>query len=173
MIRPTHHPYFNERDIKIFKLLAKDIESGKNKYTSTKALKDIIKSINIPLVADIQNTGNLWVLYGTGGENYGGSFYAALLDDLILGDLSASIILDSDPNKGYIAPAAIHQNSSGFYDFIIQSYDGLVTKIDGQTFMPIWTYQKPGTESSAEPVIGNFTGDLTPCFLGLWFNGMF
>ena len=125
-----------------------------------------------PLVADIQNTGNLWVLYGTGGENYGGSFYAALLDDLILGDLSASIVLDSDPNKGYIAPAAIHQNSSGFYDFIIQSYDGLVTKIDGQSFTPIWTYQKPGTESSAEPVIGNFTGDLTPDVLLVLFNGV-
>ena len=125
-----------------------------------------------PLVADIQNTGDLWVLYGTGGENYGGSFYAVLLDDLLLGDLSSSIILDSDPNKGFIAPAAIHLNSSGFYDFIIQSYDGLVTKIDGQTFTPIWTYQKPGTESSAEPVIGNFTGDLTPDVLLVLFNGV-
>ena len=95
-----------------------------------------------------------------------------MLDDLILGDLSASITLDSDPNKGYIAPAAIHQNSSGFYDFIIQSYDGLVTKIDGQSFTPIWTYQKPGTESSAEPVIGNFTGDLTPDVLLVLFNGV-
>jgi len=39
-----HSPRFhNERDIKIFKLLAKDIESGKNKYTSTQALKDVYK----------------------------------------------------------------------------------------------------------------------------------
>ena len=60
------------------------------------------------IVADIQNDGNLWVLYGTGGENLGGNFYAALLIDLLLGDLSSSIVLESDPNKGYIAPASVH-----------------------------------------------------------------
>jgi len=124
-----------------------------------------------PLVADLKNNGDQWVLYGTGGENYGGNFYAVLLSDLLLGDISSSIILDTDLNKGFIAPAAIHQTSSGSYDIIIQSYDGLITKIDGQTFSPIWTYQKSGTESSAEPVIGNFTGDLTPDILLVLFNG--
>jgi len=125
-----------------------------------------------PLVADIKNDGNQWVLYGTGGENYGGSFYAVLLSDLLLGDISNSIVLDTDPNKGFIAPAAIHQTSSGSFDIIIQSYDGLITKIDGQTFSNLWTYQKSGTESSAEPVIGNFTGDLTPDVLLVLFNGV-
>jgi len=125
-----------------------------------------------PLVADIKNDGNQWVLYGTGGENYGGSFYAVLLSDLLLGDISSSVILDSDTNKGFIAPAAIHQTPSGSYDIIIQSYDGLITKIDGQTFSNLWTYQKSGTESSAEPVIGNFTGDLTPDVLIVLFNGI-
>ena len=37
-----HEPRFhNKRDIKIFRLLAKDIETGKNKYTSTEALKEV------------------------------------------------------------------------------------------------------------------------------------
>ena len=37
-----HEPRFhNERDIKIFRLLAKDIESGKNKFISTEALKEV------------------------------------------------------------------------------------------------------------------------------------
>ena len=41
---PEHSPRFhNKRDIKIFKLLAKDIETGKNKYTSTQALKEVYK----------------------------------------------------------------------------------------------------------------------------------
>ena len=66
---------------------------------------------------------------------------------------------------------AIHQNLSGTYDIIIQSFDGLVTKIDGNTFNTIWTYHKIGTESSAEPVIGNFTGDMTPDILLVLFNG--
>ncbi len=39
-----HSPRFhNKRDIKIFKLLARDIESGKNKYTSSQALKEVYK----------------------------------------------------------------------------------------------------------------------------------
>ncbi|MEC7864101.1 MAG: SprB repeat-containing protein, partial [Bacteroidota bacterium] len=125
-----------------------------------------------PIVADIQNTGDKWILYGTGGENFGGNFYAVLLDDLLLGDLSASIALASDLNKGFVAPAAIHKTDSGVYDIVIQSFDGLVTKIAGQTFSPIWTYQKAGTESSAEPVIGNFTGDLTPDILLVLFKGV-
>ena len=126
-----------------------------------------------PIVADIQNDGNQWVLYGTGGENLGGSFYAVHLSDLLLGDVSSSIVLDNDPNKGYIAPASIYQNNSnGIFDIIIQSYGGLVTKIDGQNFSTIWTYQKSGTESSAQPVIGNFTGDLTPDVLLVLFNGV-
>ncbi len=124
------------------------------------------------IVEDIQNDGNQWILYGTGGENFGGHFYAALLDDLLLGDLTGSIILGSDPNKGFVAPAAIHKKNSGVYDIIIQSFDGLVTKIAGETWAPIWTYQKPGTESSAEPVIGNFTGDLTPDILLVLFKGI-
>ena len=37
-----HEPRFhNERDIKIFRLLAKDIETGKNQFTSTEALKKV------------------------------------------------------------------------------------------------------------------------------------
>ena len=125
-----------------------------------------------PILADIQDDGNKWILYGTGGENLGGSFYAVLLDDLLLGDITGSIVLASDANKGFIAPAAIHKNNTGNYDIIIQSFDGLVTKISGQTFSPLWTYQKSGTESSAEPVIGNFTGDLTPDILVILFNGL-
>ena len=39
-----HQPRFhNQRDIKIFKLLAQDIENGDKKYVSTKALKDVYK----------------------------------------------------------------------------------------------------------------------------------
>jgi len=75
-----------------------------------------------PIVADIQNNGNKWILYGTGGENFGGHFYAALLSDLLLGDLTGSIILSSDLNKGFVAPAAIHKNITGAYDIVIQSF---------------------------------------------------
>ena len=42
----NHSPRFHsERDIKIFRLLAEDIETGQNKYVSTKALKELYTSI--------------------------------------------------------------------------------------------------------------------------------
>ena len=104
----------------------------------SKQLSQIVLKYCSPIVADIQNDGNLWVLYGTGGENLGGNFYAALLSDLLLGDLSSSIVLDSDPNKGYIAPASVYQNpNNGIYDIIIQSYGGVVTKIEWSKFQYI------------------------------------
>ena len=36
-----------------------------------------------PIVLDVQNNGTQWVLFGTGGENLGGSFWACPLLDLI------------------------------------------------------------------------------------------
>lgn len=42
---PNHTPrYHNQRDIAIFKILAHDIRSGQNKFTSSEALKKIYKS---------------------------------------------------------------------------------------------------------------------------------
>ena len=52
-----------------------------------------------PLVVDVKNTGDKWILYGTGGENIGGHFYAVQLSDLIQADISGSTILASDTNK--------------------------------------------------------------------------
>lgn len=125
-----------------------------------------------PIVTDIQNNGNKWILFGTGGENFGGHFYAVLLSNLLAGDISGAIPLATDPNRGFIAPASIYKKNTGVYDIIIQSFGGQVTKISGDSLTPIWTFQKPGTESSAEPVIGNFTGDLTPDVSLVLFKGL-
>ena len=125
-----------------------------------------------PIIADLQNNGEKWILYGTGGENIGGNFYAVKLNDLLLGDISASILLESDNDKGYIAPPSIYKSDLGHYNIIIQSFGGKITKISGQNFTQIWTFNLQGTESSAQPVIGNFTGDLTPDVFLILFNGI-
>jgi hypothetical protein len=125
-----------------------------------------------PLVIDVQNDGNKWILYGTGGENLGGHFYAAPLNDLIAqGTLTNSVILAQDPNKGFIAPASVYRKNNGVFDLYIQSFGGVVTKINGEDLTSQWTYAKPNTESSAAPVIGNFVGDLTPDVLLVLFKG--
>ena len=114
------------------------------------------------LVADVQGNGMQWILYGTGGETLGGSFWACPLTLLLNNTLSGSIPLLTDPNLGYIAPASLIKTPGNTYDIIVQSYGGKVTKIKGSNWSQLWSYELPNTESSAEPVIGNFTGNFVP-----------
>jgi hypothetical protein len=127
-----------------------------------------------PLVADIQGNGIPWVLFGTGGENLGGAFWACPLNNLIqFNSLANSIQLDSDPNKGFIAPAALAQNGTIGFDIIIQGFNGKITKIKGASLGLSWQFQLPSTESSAEPVLGNFVGgDNIPDVLAILFKGI-
>ncbi len=126
-----------------------------------------------PVVADIYHDGTLWMLYGTGGENLGGSFYACPLNDLIQNEsLSNSVQLATDPNKGFIAPASIYRNDQGTFAIYIQSFGGKITKIEGPNFAPQWTYLKPGTESSAALVLGRFTADTEPDVFAILFKGI-
>ncbi len=126
-----------------------------------------------PLVVDIQGNGNLWILYGTGGETLGGSFWACPLNDLIqTNSLINSVQLDTDATKGYIAPAAVSKNINNQYEIIIQSFGGKIKKINGANFGILWTYQLPNSESSAQPVLGNFIGgDLVPDILAIVYKG--
>ena len=114
------------------------------------------------IVADIQGNGTQWVLYGTGGETLGGSFWACPLNDLLNNTLAPSIQLAHDPNLGFIAPASIYKTNNNQYNIYIQSYGGKLIKIKGSNLTAHWSYQLQNTQSSAEPVIGNFTGNNNP-----------
>ncbi|NBP30230.1 MAG: T9SS C-terminal target domain-containing protein, partial [Flavobacteriia bacterium] len=121
-----------------------------------------------PLVVDLNGSGTKYVLYGTGGETLGGSFWICPLFSLLNNTLAPSTPLVSDPNFGFIAPASVYKNSVGEMFFYVQSFSGALYKIKGGDLSVQWSYDLPNTESSAEPVIGNFTGDNTPdVFLSL------
>jgi hypothetical protein len=121
-----------------------------------------------PLVVDIQGNGVQWVLYGTGGETLGGSFWACPLSALLNNTLSPSIALAQDQAYGFIAPASVYKTNNNQYNIYIQSYSGKLIKIKGSNFTQHWSYDLANTESSAEPVIGNFTGNNNPdVFLSL------
>jgi hypothetical protein len=126
-----------------------------------------------PLVINLQGDGNLWVLYGTGGESLGGSFYAVPLSDLLNNTLENSVQLATHPTRGFIAPAAVHTSSNGIgYDIIIQGFGGTIYKVNGATLAVEWATSVPGTESSAEAVIGNFYGgDHIPDVFAVLFKG--
>ncbi len=111
----------------------------------------------------VNQDGTKFVIYGTGGEDDGGSLWKVSLNQLMQNDLSGSIKLMSHPDQGFIAPVSIaNLTSDTTLDIICQGYDGTVYAFDGKTDQLLWQTHFNGTESSAAPCIGNFTGDLTP-----------
>jgi hypothetical protein len=125
-----------------------------------------------PTVIELKNDGNKWILYGTGGETLGGSFWACKLSDFLLDSLQNSVQLLVDPNKGYIAPASVFRLNDGTYDIVVQSFGGKISRIRGRDFTELWSKQILGSESSAAPVIGNFTGSSTPDVFAVLSKGV-
>jgi len=114
------------------------------------------------VVVDIEGTGVLDVLFGSGGENEGGHFYKVALTDLMMNDIGGAVVLASDSEKGFIAPPSVSDiNHDGKLDIIIQGYNGTISAISGGSFNVLWEVQNNGTEASAAPVIGNFIGDIS------------
>jgi hypothetical protein len=150
------------------------INSQNGQLLAKAVVPDSAETYCSPLVADVQGNGIKWILFGTGGENLGGSFWACQLNDLLNNNsLANSIQLDTDSNKGFIAPAALSKSGNNGYDIIIQSFGGKIKKIKGANFGQTWQFQLPNTESSAEPVLGNFIGgDNIPDVLAILFKGI-
>ena len=127
-----------------------------------------------PVVADIKGNGVLYVLFGTGGETLGGSMWAAeLQSQLMQNDLSNAIPLVTHPTKGFIAPPSLAKMANdGTRDIFVQGYDGTVYRFYGGNFSMKWSRAFPGTESSAAPTIGNFTGNIKPDLFCVLYKGM-
>lgn len=116
-----------------------------------------------PLVYDMDNNGILDVIYGTGGEVFGGSLWKAPLPDVMNQNLANSVQIVHSSKKGFIAPPALADlNNDGTMDYIAAQYNGKLIAINGKTNTELWNYQQPGTETLAAPAIGRFTDDYTP-----------
>lgn len=126
-----------------------------------------------PVVVDLKNTGNYSVIFGTGGETIGGGLWSATLQDVMTNDISNAQLLASDTSKGFIAPVSIADlNMDGYLDIVGQSFGGEVHAINGTTMSLLWTLNLPGTESSSEPTIGNFTGGMSPDIFNVFYKGV-
>lgn len=105
------------------------------------------------------------ILFGTGGETIPGNLYLAYLSDVMRGDLSGAILLDSSPNKGYIGPGVrVDITGDGIKDIACCSVDGRLITFDGQDLHRLWELELPNTEAYASLAVGYFTPDSIPDF---------
>ena len=124
-----------------------------------------------PVVVDY--SGQLHIIYGSGGENDKGSLWRTTLTDLMADNLESSTPLATDPSLGFIAPSSIaDMNGDGVLDIVNQAYDGTIRCFDGSNNALLWEVVNPGTESSSGPAIGNFTGDGTPDVFNVLYKGL-
>jgi outer membrane protein assembly factor BamB len=102
------------------------------------------------------------VIFGSGGETIGGNLYVTKLSDIMAGDISNAILLDSTPNKGYIGPPAwVDITGDNNRDIIANSVDGRLLAFDGVTKNKIWEVSIPGTEAYTSIAPGHFNDDST------------
>lgn len=143
-------------------LMVLDIATGG--ILAKAAMPDGRETYCSPVVSDVAGNGTLHVVFGSGGETINGSLWMAeLVNDVMSNDLSNAIELVHTPDFGFVAPPAIADlNMDGRFDIVAQAYNGTAYAIDGSNQQILWSVNVPGTESSTEPVIGNFTGYMEP-----------
>ena len=117
------------------------------------------------VVADLAADGELDVLYGTGGETFGGHFYRTTLAAIMAQDLSASVVLATGSQKGFIAPPVlVDLTGDEVLDVAINAVDGRLLAFDGSDNTPLWHTTVAGAEAYTTPAVGYFTDDDTPDF---------
>ncbi len=113
------------------------------------------------------------IVFGTGGETLGGNLFVCSVGEVMSGDLSNAIKLDSSATKGFIGPAAwVDINGDGTHDIVSNAVDGRLLAFDGKTHDPIWKVDVPNTEAYGSVAIGNFNGDSTPDFFVSYAQGV-
>lgn len=113
-----------------------------------------------------------YIVYGTGGETFGGDFFKADLEDLKHNNLKKSIRLAHNAGQGFIAPAVLADlNGDKNEEVIVSSHDGNIYAIDGNTNMVLWHRSMPGLECNNDLVPGYFDSDSTLDFFGFFTKG--
>lgn len=114
-----------------------------------------------PIIHDFQGNGELSVLFGTGGETINGHFYKTSLQNVLEEDLSDSKILAEGRGKGFIAPPVLaDMNEDDIKDIIVNSVNGKVFCIDGETDEILWEANLGDEfEGYTSPSPGHFNSD--------------
>lgn len=119
------------------------------------------------------DSGDMEIIFGTGGETIGGNLWLGQLSQVMAGNLSAAIKLDSSATKGFIAPPAwIDVSGDGRHDIVANSVDGRLLVFDGATHKKLWQVEMPNSEAYSSLSVGNFDGDGVPDFFLSYAQGV-
>jgi hypothetical protein len=140
-------------------LAADTMPDGKESYMS-------------PLCWERPGSGEVQIIFGTGGETFNGRLYMASLEDLLAGKLRRAKLIASEDGHGFIAPPVLADiNRDGVPDIIAMSHAGKAWAVDGQTLNPIWEQEFVGLESSNSFAVGYFNEDDVPDFFTMLSRG--
>ena len=106
--------------------------------------------------------GEVWVVFGTGGETFPGSLWAVPAANVLAGSLDGvRTLIDFVEYKGAIAPPSFADvDGDGALDLIATPFDGRLVVLSGRTLDPIWSFDDPeDEETQASPAIGDVDGD--------------
>jgi len=133
---------------------------GRETYMSVAAVKS-------------KDSNDMNVIYGSGGETIGGHLYVTKLSDIMKGDISRSIVLDSSDTRGFIGPPIwIDITNDKVPDIVANSVDGRMLAYDGATYKKIWQVYMPNTEVYSSIATGYFNRDLIPDFFASYGQGV-
>lgn len=132
--------------------------------------KEIYMSVSV-----LPNTSNSTknVIFGTGGETIGGGLYLTSIEEVLNGDLSNSIKLDSSKTKGFVGPAVwVDITKDDIPDIVANAVDGRLLAFDGTTYKKIWSVSVPNSEAYSSVAVGHFTKDSIPDFFVSYAQGV-
>ena len=150
------------------------LSSQTGKVLAKAAMPDGKETYCSPIVYDFKQTGDLEVIFGTGGEYIHGNLYRVPLAAVLQQDLSKATVLVEGNGKGFIAPPLlIDVNRDQVKDIVVNSVDGRLVAINGQTNQPLWEMRLVGNfDTYTMPAPGYFVGnDSIPDFFASFGKG--
>ncbi len=146
------------------------LDSRSGQIIAIDTMPDGLENYCSPVIQQV-NTKD-YVLFGTGGETFGGNFYKVPVEDLKQSDLSRSKQLLHNDGQGFIAPPTlIDLNEDGVREIVIVSHDAHIYCLDGLSDSVLWTLYLPKMETNNMLVPGHFNQDSIFDFFGFFTQG--
>lgn len=137
-------------------------------------MPDGMETYMSPVGHALEDKQDFAIIYGSGGETFGGNLYYVTLNELMASGLRNSKILVSEKTHGFIAsPVLADVTQDGIPDIVAISHASQATAIDGATQQILWQYTVDSVECSNSFAVGQFTDDQVPDFFtfvskGVW-----